>query len=93
MAGVASHEQRRVVSTLITRIEIGDKSVALHVVPAKLRTMLQRDSTGNRQSDGTEGERVETVIVSVAAQLQRVGKGGRLIWAPTYKAQPVLMPR
>ena len=76
---LASHEQRRVVSTLIARIEVGDESVALHVVPARLVAILQRDATGDGYAANTDGCDAETVILSVPAQLQRIGKGSQLI--------------
>ena len=76
---LSSHEQRRIVSTLITRIDVGDDSVALHVVPAKLGMILQRNGTGDCRSDSNSGAGAETCILSVAVQLQRVGKGSRLI--------------
>ena len=75
----SSHEQRRIVTTLITRIEVGDENVALHVVPAKLVAILQRDATGDGHSVNNDGRNAETVIVSVPAQLQRIGKGSQLI--------------
>ena len=37
---LASHEQRRIISTLIARVEVGDESVALHVVPTRLGAIL-----------------------------------------------------
>ncbi|HSU06331.1 MAG TPA: recombinase family protein [Acetobacteraceae bacterium] len=73
------HEQRRILSTLIARIEVGDDSVALHVAPAKLGTILQGDDVGDRHFDRDGGRGAEILILSVAAQLQRVGKGSRLI--------------
>lgn len=74
-----SHEQRRIVSTLIARIDVGGESVALHVVPARLSEFLQRDVKGDGQSDSNDGRGTETVILSVPAQLQRIGRGTQLI--------------
>ena len=74
-----SHEQRRIIGTLIIRIEVGDDNVALHVVPARLSRILQRDGTDDRHCDSDDGPAARTVVLSVAAQLRRVGKGGRLI--------------
>lgn len=73
-----SHEQRRIVSTLIARVVVGGESVALHVVPARLGEFLQREK-GDGQSDSNDGRGTETVILSVPAQLQRIGKGTQLI--------------
>jgi site-specific DNA recombinase len=75
---LSSHEQRDIVSTLIARVEVGDDSVALHVVPARLGAILQRDGADDHESDGG-GRGAETLILSVAVQLQRVGKGSRFI--------------
>jgi site-specific DNA recombinase len=76
---LASHEQRRIVSTLIARIELGDESVALHVLPARLGAILQQDAKGDCHSEPNEGRGAETVVLSVPAQLQRIGKGTQLI--------------
>ena len=90
---LAPHEQRRIVTTLITRVEVGDESVALHVVPARLVAILQCDATGDGHSASDEGCDAETVILSVPAQLQRVGKGGRLVVRGRKCALPSRMPR
>ena len=74
-----SHEQRRILSTLIARVVVGCESVALHVVPARLGEFLQRDVKGDGQSDSNDGRGTETVILSVPAQLQRIGRGTQLI--------------
>jgi len=74
-----SHEQRHIICTLIARVEIGNESVALHVVPARLGTILQQDSTGEAHSDANGERGTELMILSVPAQLQRIGKGSRFI--------------
>ena len=76
---LASHEQRRIVSTLIARIELGDESVALRVLPARLGAILQQDAKGDCHSEPNEGSGAETIVLSVPAQLQRIGKGTQLI--------------
>ncbi len=76
---LSSHEQRRIVCNLITRIDVGDDSVALQVVPANLGMILQRNGTGDCRSDSNSGAGAETCILSVAVQLRRVGKGSRFI--------------
>ena len=77
---LSSHEQRRILSTLIARIEVGDGSVALHFVPAKLDMILHPGRASDHNSDDNCGRSAETtLIVFVTAQLQRVGRGGRLI--------------
>jgi hypothetical protein len=55
------------------------ESVALHVVPARLSEFLQRDVKGDGQSDSNDGRGTETVILSVPAQRQRIGRGTQLI--------------
>jgi site-specific DNA recombinase len=75
---LASHEQRRIISTLIARVEVGDESVALHVVPTRLGAILQGDGADDRDPD-SKGRGAESLILSVAVQLQRVGKGRRFI--------------
>jgi site-specific DNA recombinase len=75
---LSSHEQRDIVSTLIARVEVGDDSVALHVVLPNLGAILQWDGAANRASDSS-GRGAETLVLSVAVQLQRVGKGSRFI--------------
>ena len=74
-----SHQQRHIVCTLIARVEVGNESVALHVVPARLGTILQQDSTGESHADANGARGTELMILSVPAQLQRIGKGSRFI--------------
>ena len=64
-SGLLSDQQRRIVSTLIARIEVGEDSVALHVIPARVRAILQEAPDGHGYSDTNDGCDTKTVILSV----------------------------
>ena len=74
-----SHEQRRIVSTLITRVEVGGESVAIHVVPARLRKILKQSSSGGAKPVAKDQANETSTIFSIPVQLQRIGKGRQLI--------------
>ena len=45
------HQQRRILSTLITRIEVGEDRVALHIVPARIAAILQQGADNHDHAD------------------------------------------
>lgn len=71
-------EQRRVVATLVSRVDIGDGSVDVRLLPVQLRHAVQiwRGQTPD-PTDG--GQEQHSVLRSVPVQLRRIEKSGRLL--------------
>ena len=83
--------QRRILSMLVSRIEVCEESITLHLIPARLGVFLEggRDDLVTENTDNSDAT-APTLALTVAVQLQRIEKSGRLIIqnAATAAAQP-----
>ncbi len=73
-----THQQRHIITRLITRIEVEGESVVLNLVPAQIDAVLRGWREGFGPSDCVDGASGAAVILSVGVRLQRIGKSGQL---------------
>jgi hypothetical protein len=89
---LASHEQRRIISTLIARVEVGDESVALHVVPTRLGAILR--GTARTIVTRTAKDAGQNPLSSPSPfSCNASGRAAGSSWAQVHMAPPVRMPR
>ena len=78
-------EQRRIITALVGRIDIGQDSVDVHLLPDQLRRAVQlwrgqtMDSTDGGQDPTDAGQEQQTALRSVPVRLRRIEKSGRLM--------------
>jgi len=81
-------EQRVMISSLLTRIDIGADRIDIHLDCGRLAALLRGDQRRRQVAQSEPEPATDTIVLSVPARLKRAGIGKRMVIEGAYAGAP-----
>ena len=73
------NQQREIIYRIVRRIDLGEESISLEVLPDRLEAVLRGTESGTTDTSADHARASSPLVLSISTRLQRIEKSGRML--------------